>query len=637
MQATGLSGAASACDELAKKLTDAGTAATKAAEMVSAGEAAYKRAEAAALGSAKAVEKNAIKLKDLQAAQEKAMNSGDEAKFWRTAAAIDALSQKQASAVAHASAMAKAFDGEANKLDALRQSANGAAQNVAKLKAEQAKLAEAEKKSAAESKTAADAAAKQAAAANLAATGTGKLNEAAEGFGKLGGPIGMLGQKVLGTAEGVGKMFSSLGAGKAIAAITAIGVVGLVVAIVALGAAVATAAVKVAAWAIGMGDANRSAALLSAGIAGTVKGGAELEAKLDSLQNKFPQSREELQGMAADLAKTGLKGKALTDALEDAAEKAALVKFGPDFAKQVNALPNLSKRFQQNIAGIFGGLQLDGLLKGLGDLVNLFDKNTATGKAIKVVFESLFQPAIDGVTGFIPKVIGAFIQFEIWVLKALIAIKPFGSKIEAVGQLFVGMGAVIAAGAALSIGLLVALGAAAMAPVLAFQELWSAGKQLYDKLSGMSFAEIGTMLIDGLVGGITGGMDKVVSAVTGIADSAIGAAKSVLGIASPSKVFAQLGGYTAEGMASGVDEGAPEVKGALESMVSPPEVMGGGSAPAVAAPAPSAQSGKGFDFTGAQFTFNGVKDAADAVTMFGEMLTRFVEGDAAQLGAEVPA
>lgn len=637
VQATGLSGAASACDELAKKLTSAGDAATKAAELVSAGEAAYRRAEAAALGSAKAVEKNAIKLKDLQAAQEKAMNSGDEAKFWRTAAAIEALSQKQSAAVTHASAMAKAFDNEASKLDGLRQSAGGAAQNVAKLKAEQAKLAEAEKKSAAETKAAADASAKQAAAANLAATGTGKLNEAAEGFGKLGGPVGMLGQKVLGTAEGVGKMFSSMGAGKAIAAITAVGVVGLVVAIAALAVAAATALVKVAAWAIGLGDANRSAALLSAGIAGTVKGGAELESKLDSLQNKFPQSREELQGMAGDLAKTGLKGKALTDALEDAAEKAARVKFGPDFAKQVNALPNLSKRFQQNIAGIFGGLELDGLLKGLGDLVNMFDKNTATGKAIKVVFESLFQPAIDGVSGFIPKVISAFIQFEIWVLKAMIAIKPFGSTLQLIGVGIVAMGAMaIAPLVAIAAGL-AAMAATAVVAVKGFKDLYDGGKAAYDKLKAMSFSEIGTMLIDGLVSGITGGVDKVVKAVSGVADSAIGAAKSVLGIASPSKVFAQIGGFTAEGMAGGVDEGSAEVKGALETMVSPPEVMGGGSAPVAAAPSGSAQGGKGFDFTGAQFTFNGVKDASDATTMFGEMLTRFIEGDAAQLGAEVPA
>jgi hypothetical protein len=622
-----LPAAASSVDAFARKLDEAGGAATKAAQMVSAGEDAYKRAEAAALGAAKAVEKNALKLEELRAKQQKAMEGGDEAAFWRAAAAVEALGQKQTVAKTRAEELGRAFDNEANNLDRLRQASQKAAAGVDDLSKKHKEAASAEQKAA---KEADELAKKQ----KLAAEGSGKLNEAAEGFGKLGGPIGMLGQKALGTAEGINKLFASAGAGKAILALTAAGVVGLVVALASLALGLAVGLVKIGAWAVGLSDASRSAGLLSQGIAQSVYGGLQLEGALDRMQNRFPQTREELQGMAADLAKTGLKGKALEDALDDAATKAAKLKFGPEWERQVNALPNLSKRFQQNVAGIFGGLNVDGLLGKLGELVNLFDKNTATGKAIKVVFESLFQPAINGVEGFIPKVIAAFIQFEIWVLKALIAIKPFGSKIEMIGQLVLAAGATIATFAAVSIAGIVALGIAIATPVLAFMDLWNAGKSAYDKLSQMSFSEIGTMLIDGLVGGITGGIGKVIEAVTGVASSAIGAAKSALGIASPSKVFAQIGGFTAEGMAAGVDDGVPEVKSSLETMVAPPSAAsagagalgsGGGGQGSAAAPQ---TSGATLNVAPGAFVFNGISGVEEAKDFF----TSALENMATQLG-----
>ena len=370
---------------LTQRLEQSANASKAAAEAVDAGQSAYKRAESAALAASKAVEKNSLKLEELYAAQQKAADAGDVAGYRKSSAAIEALAKKQQEAFAHSQKMKDALDGEAKNLDKLTKAADSATAELNALKKQQQSVDD--------------------------TAGSGKLNEMAEGFGKLGGPVGMLGQKVLGTAEGVKKMFASMGVGAAAASLAVTAIVAVVAAVIALTAAIAVGIVKIGVWAVQLSDAARSSGLLSAGIAQSVQGGKDLEAALDKMQNKFPQSREELQGMAADLAKTGLSGKALEAALGDAATKAAKLKFGPEWEKQVNALPNLSKRFQQNIAGIFGGLKIDGLLSKLGDLANLFDKNTATGKAIKVVFESLFQPAIDGVEGFIPKVVAAFIQY----------------------------------------------------------------------------------------------------------------------------------------------------------------------------------------------------------------------------------
>lgn len=69
--------------------------------------------------------------------------------------------------------------------------------------------------------------------------------------------------------------------------------------------------------------------------------------------------------------------------------------------------------------------------------------------------------------------------------------------------------------------------------------------------------EIGRNIIQGLVDGITGAAGRVVSAITGAVGNAIGAAKKLLGIASPSKLFKKFGGYTMEGFEIGIEKSVP--------------------------------------------------------------------------------
>lgn len=67
---------------------------------------------------------------------------------------------------------------------------------------------------------------------------------------------------------------------------------------------------------------------------------------------------------------------------------------------------------------------------------------------------------------------------------------------------------------------------------------------------------IGSNIIQGMVNGVTGAADQLISAVKGAVDDAIGAAKNLLGIKSPSRVFRQIGRYTMQGAALGVDDDA---------------------------------------------------------------------------------
>lgn len=69
-----------------------------------------------------------------------------------------------------------------------------------------------------------------------------------------------------------------------------------------------------------------------------------------------------------------------------------------------------------------------------------------------------------------------------------------------------------------------------------------------------SMATIGRQIVQGLANGITGGATAVVNAIKSTVQNAIAAGKSLLGIASPSKVFKQIGAWTMEGFEIGLRE-----------------------------------------------------------------------------------
>ncbi|MNJ15708.1 Phage-related minor tail protein [compost metagenome] len=73
------------------------------------------------------------------------------------------------------------------------------------------------------------------------------------------------------------------------------------------------------------------------------------------------------------------------------------------------------------------------------------------------------------------------------------------------------------------------------------------------------FTSFGSMLIDGLVNGITSKLGAVKEAITGAGESTIGWFKEKLGIHSPSRVFAELGGFTMAGLEQGLagNQGGP--------------------------------------------------------------------------------
>jgi hypothetical protein len=616
VRADSAAAAAVAVERLSTQLEVAKSAATEAAAAVSAQEGVYKSAASAAEKAATAHEKITQKLDEQKAALARMAASPDAvnpAAYQRASEKVAELTARQNEAASAAAKAKAALDAEAATLDKLKASSTNASAAQDKIAKAQG---QAKNASAALQKTTA------------AASGSGKINEVGEAFGKLGGPLGSIGQKAFGAAEGFKKMGASLGSAGPYVAI-AVAIVAIATAALTLTAAVAAGVATIGAWAVGLADAARTQRLLAAGIAQSVAGGEQLTATIKNLQTKVPATQEELLALAKPLADAGLRGKELDVALEAAAIKAAKLKFGPEFAKQMQSLPFQTQRLKTLFTGLFSGLKIDVLLARLEKFVDLFDETSATGKAIKVIFESLFQPLIDGVSAWIPKMVSGFIQFEILVMKAMIAIKPFGSTILEVAKYFgilagvvalmtVGFAVAVIAPFAVIIGLATLLIAAVVNVAQAFIGF-------YQKLQSMTLGEIGAQMIQGLIDGIVGKAQAVIGAITGVVSGGINAAKSALGIASPSKVFAEIGTQTAEGMSGGVDEGAKDVQGSLESMVAPPAEAGAPAAAPAAAPSGGGSSGGAPVF---YIEINGVAGAED----IGPSLIQTLEAWVAQRG-----
>ncbi len=115
----------------------------------------------------------------------------------------------------------------------------------------------------------------------------------------------------------------------------------------------------------------------------------------------------------------------------------------------------------------------------------------------------------------------------------------------------------------------------------------SIGSSIMGALSSIPgrVASIGSQIVQGIANGISGAAGVVVNKITGVVGGAIDAAKSLLGIHSPSRVFRKMFGYVMQGAALGIDDTADEPVKSMESAVGRVEraaafgvsVIGGGA------------------------------------------------------------
>lgn len=97
---------------------------------------------------------------------------------------------------------------------------------------------------------------------------------------------------------------------------------------------------------------------------------------------------------------------------------------------------------------------------------------------------------------------------------------------------------------------------------------------LVETLAGLvgGFTDAGRNLITGFIEGVQKEANRIADAVLAPIRDTLGRVRKLLGIASPSKVFAELGAYTAEGFIKGVDSLRVGAQSSLAAMVQVPRV-----------------------------------------------------------------
>lgn len=656
--------------QLSDALNTAKAASTAANAALAEGNAQYRELEKAANVAAKAAEKAAASGK-LDPAQSKAAFEAN--------AALEAYAVTLKGLEGAASGAAAGESKLASQLEKVRVASKAADAEIAK----QAKDTEAA------SRAAADAAAKEVRAAEQAKAAVDAQAAATQAQGAKAQKAGL---NLLGFGEKFEKIgqAASTSSGQLLLFVGATAAV--VTAVAAITAAVIAGAIAIAAWAVGLADASRNARLQSEALEAAHPELIALRGTIDDLTKQTGMHSDELQELAGRLKEAGVSADRMAGALSDAAlAETALGKggandfiadikaskgavtglanetrlaFGGIVAKQMRGLSAQSETLKRNIGSLFGGLNIEPVLAGLERLGALFDQNTAAGQAIKFLFESVFQPLIDQADKASIVIESFALGFLIGMTKLYIALKPVAKAIadffgfddpttantldmvktagEFVASAFVAfigiLGALgVALGAVVTIlslpiialaALSVAVYTAGSAIIGGFMSAWGAVR---DFLTGFSLVEVGTNIIAGLANGLLNAGPAVLKAITGVVSDAIGAAKHLLGIASPSKVFAEIGGYTGEGFSQGVDDSAPDAQAAMSDMVDPgpAAAKAGGAGAAVGASSSSAPT------VHIENLYLAGEKASDAETQsLSEALTRLIRGDAAALGGE---
>lgn len=268
------------------------------------------------------------------------------------------------------------------------------------------------------------------------------------------------------------------------------------------------------------------------------------------------------------------KGTVNAKAFQAALAKLATEKGAAALEAQSLSLSSLWARLQEEISDLFSGVDTSEFMKGLKSVVDLFDSTTASGKALKAGITAAFNAIFKVASMVWPWIKKAIELVIIAALKIYIAFKPV---IKTFKDLFAAGGPNInwlfffehALGGIVSIATGVANG---------IMMIVNAVKWVIDIFK--KGEDAAKNLIDGLVNGIKNGTGMVIDAIKNMGSSAMSALKGLLGIHSPSKVFAAMGSHVGAGFAQGIDGAHVAVGNASQRMGA------AAAAPAVRAAAP---------------------------------------------------
>lgn len=450
-------------------------------------------------------------------------------------------------------------------------------------------------------------------------------------FGELGKLTNRLPPPLRDAALKMSELSSKMGGARMVMA-------GLAAGFVALAAAAAFAAKNLLEATVASQNARRNELLHLEALTkqrnmwGLAAGKAsDMQAAIDKVSAGVSISRERVAGFATQLYQSGLRSDNLTAALEGTAIKASALgdsagsafagfaadvaitggsvkrlsediknRFGGVVQKQMKSLEVSQLKMKEGFDSLFTGLNIESFLTALTEIRNMFSQSTASGRALKQIMEIVLRPLLGSATDGLVVMRRFFKQMIIGALQITVAFltvrnwfyRTFGGEqVNTFKRLFgtIQWGRTVVYMLAAAAAVMAASFAAATWPVLlAGAAVWgivTIVQQLYDLWNEIDWTDLGRSILNGITDGITAGWDWVVNQMKELGKDAQFAFKTVLGISSPSKVFAALGEQIPAGVSAGIKQGSPTAQKAAAETVNPK--LGAGAL--AAAPPPPAQ------------------------------------------------
>ena len=412
---------------------------------------------------------------------------------------------------------------------------------------------------------------------------TSKLGGVGNAIAGVFGPaLTSLGPKLLGAVQPAMGVVANLAAGFSSATVV-LGVLSIAAAVagtafVAMGGDITQAASNIASNIVGIADAipgfaSQISSVLPQVASGLASAGPTLAHAFEVL---FSQMGAAWQQIAPGLLEAvGAAAGAICDILVASAPSLmagamqaftfilqALTEVAGQLAEAApQILQGLVDGFVANAPALFAAAQ--GLFMGLVDGV------VAIIPALAAALPQIIDVFISGLPGFVGTLLQAAVDLFVAIVNAIPVILP--GLIGNVGNL---IGTVVS-NLPTFIGML--LGAA----VTLFTAIVSAVPQIIGSLLGaignllnqaknaitsFDLGSAGRAFIQGFVNGVSGLAGWVVDQVCGVFNGVVGAVKALLGIHSPSRVMAGLGGYTVDGFVVGIAGGKRDVYKAAQDL-----------------------------------------------------------------------
>ena len=400
--------------------------------------------------------------------------------------------------------------------------------------------------------------------------------------GVFGPALTSLGPKLLGTVQPAMGMVASLVSGFGSATVV-LGVLSIAAAVagtafVAMGGDITQAAANIASNIVGISDAipglaSQISSVLPQVASGLASAGPTLAHAFEVL---FGQMGAAWQQIAPGLLEAvGAAAGAICDILVASAPY-LMAGAMQAFTFILQALTEVAGQLTEAAPQILQGL-VDGFVANApalfaaaqGLFMAIVDGVIAIIPTLAAALPQIIDVFISGLPGFVGTLLSAAVNLFVAIVNAIPIILPglignIGNLIGTVVSNLPGfIGALLGAAVTLFTAIVTAV------PQIIGSLLSAVGNllnQAKNAITSFDLSSAGRAFIQGFVNGVSGLAGWVVDKVCGVFNGVVGAVKALLGIHSPSRVMAGLGGYTVDGFVVGIAGGKRDVYKAAQDL-----------------------------------------------------------------------